>query len=188
MQTDLQIIGLSGQSGVGKDYLAQNVFLDLGFLRVALAEHAKVWLVATGKLSYDEAFMTKPHEARSLMQHFCNEESKPIYGENIWCRVALTWMQRIAETWGHRRFVITDIRFRHEVRFFQQHGGKILRVVAPRRAEAAADKMTEAQRQHSSERDLDDYLGFDGCLVNDGDHDLKTMKKWMRAFLHEWGW
>lgn len=152
----LRVLGLSGKAGSGKDYIAANYLKPLGFLPIALADAIKEEAVARGLCTYEEAFHTKPPHVRDLLQQLGTELGRDQYGEDIWCRRTHARMQRMAEQWGFTKFVITDVRFRNEVRFVQQEmGGEVLRVFAPDRV--ANNGMPDELRTHRSEIDLDPF-------------------------------
>lgn len=159
----LQVIGLSGEAGSGKDYIASH-FLR-GFLPVSLADHFKITIAGRGLASYDEVFHTKPPAVRTLLQEEGTERGRNVYGEMVWCRTLEMFMTRIAERWGMTQFVVADIRFPNEVEWVQSIGGQVWRLQAPNRVQASP--LSAAARAHISERALDRYTGFDAYLLND---------------------
>jgi hypothetical protein len=56
----LDIIGLAGKSGTGKDHIAKTYFQPLGFKSFSFAWHPKVFLVGKGLATHEEVFVTKP--------------------------------------------------------------------------------------------------------------------------------
>lgn len=164
----IQVIGLSGKAGSGKDYIASKIITPLyGYVPFSLAWHIKTSLVGKGAATYEEVFMTKPPKVRNLLQHEGTENGRNIYGYDIWLDTAYSWMKLIYEQWGIQRFVIPDVRFPNEVDYIKRHGGKVLRIVAPRRV--AQSPLTIEARMHPSETALDDYPldNFDGIVEND---------------------
>lgn len=151
--TPLTLIGISGKAGTGKDYLFETFLRPLGFYATALADPLKEIAIAQGLCSYEEAFHTKPPHVRETLQTLGTEGWRNQYGADVWCRFTLVRMRRMAERTGQTRFAVTDVRFLNEVRFIQQNGGVVYRIFAPDRA--AAHGLTEEQRQHRSETDLD---------------------------------
>lgn len=195
----MQILGISGKAGSGKDFIADNILGPLGFRRWSLAWHFKVWLSSIGKCTYEEAYHTKPPQVRSLLQRAGDNDSQPIYGHLVWCRVAHNWMRCVAEHWGVERFVIPDVRYKHEVAFIQRVGGKVLRIAADSRV--SQNKLTPEQRLHRSEIDLDDCRDFDGIIDNefrlatwsDGSETqihvpVSYLDGQVRMYLDKWGW
>lgn len=163
----MRIVGVSGGSGTGKDWFYDNALRQLDYRRVALADHFKVSLVGKGFWTYDDVFVTKNPECRSDLQDEGTKRGREVFGEDIWCRTLATWMEHWRRTWGFESFAVTDIRFPNEVEYIQSIGGKVYRIIAPERY--ASNGMSDAARQHISERALDGYTGFDGYLYNDFD-------------------
>jgi hypothetical protein len=164
----IQVIGLSGKAGSGKDYIAANILTKhYGYVPFSLAWHIKTSLIGKSACTYEEAFRTKPPRVRHLLQQEGTESGRDIYGEDIWLHTAYAWMQLIYEQWGIVRFVIPDVRFPNEVEYIQRNGGKVLRVIAPQRV--ADSPLSMEARLHRSETALDDYPldNFDGLLDND---------------------
>jgi hypothetical protein len=161
----IELLGLSGKAGTGKDFISQTYLRPYGYLQYSLSWHFKVGIVGEGVATYDEVFKTKPEHIRHLLQQRGTEDGRMKYGDNVWLDHAYTWMQVFSETWGINKFVIADIRFPNEVEFIQHHGGKVFRIDAPLRA--AISPLSAIARIHTSETALDSYIGFDGTIHND---------------------
>jgi hypothetical protein len=179
------LVGISGKAGTGKDYTQQTALHPIGFRPWSLAWHFKVWLVAQGKWTHKDVFVTKPPECRKDLQLEGTERGRNVFGEDIWCNVLGEWLHLIEQEWGTTRFVVPDVRFPNEVRAIQRLGGKVLRIHAPTRADASP--LTSEARQHPSEIALDEVplvdvpaangrgdLRFNGVLFNDpGDEEVE---------------
>ena len=164
----IQVIGLSGKAGSGKDFIASRIITPkYGYVPFSIAWHVKANLVGKGVLTYEEAFITKPPHARHLLQQEATESGRDIYGEDMWLRAADSWMRTIYTSWGIKRFILPDVRFVNEVNYIKNMGGKVIRIVAPERV--AQSPLSDEARQHYSEIALDDYPldNFDGLLYND---------------------
>lgn len=163
----MEIWGLSGRAGSGKDFIYTNYLAPRGFHRWALADHFKVWVVGKGEATHEEVYHTKPPHIRHLLQQEGTERGRNVYGENVWVRTAFEWMTLINETWNIDRFVISDVRFPNEAQAIQSFGGKVIRIVAPERE--ANSTLSEAARQHISETALNDtpLTAYDGVIYND---------------------
>lgn len=170
----LEVIGISGRAGSGKDYIATQFLAPMGYLRFSLAWHFKVWVVGKGEASHEEVFHTKPPHVRKLLQEEGTERGRNVYGSHIWTNTTEEWMRVLAENNGLTKFVIPDIRFPDEVEFVKRLGGQVFRVVAPKRA--AASNLSSLARLHISETALDDYDKFDGFIYNDPQH-AETVKR-----------
>ena len=161
----INVIGISGKAGTGKDHISQQFLRPLGYHQYSLSWHFKVDIVGKGLASYQDVFFNKPPEVRRMLQQMGTEEGRMKYGEDVWLDHAYTWMTLFEETWGINKFVIADIRFPNEVKFIQKHGGKVLRIDAPLRA--MKSNLSIEARLHSSETALDLFTEFDEVIHND---------------------
>ena len=168
----INIIGVSGKSGSGKDHLTQHVLRPLGYYQFSLSWPFKVEAVGVGVATHDEVFHTKPPHVRQFLQLRGTEEGRNVHGEDVWCRHALEWMRIFQLHWGIDKFVISDVRYPNEVEFIHNLSGRVFRVEAPQRV--ASNQLTDEQRQHDSEIALDAYPHFDGTIYNDVDDDAAT--------------
>ena len=172
----MEIIGLSGKAGSGKDYLYQHSLRRCRYKRVAFADHIKVWLIGQGKLSHEEAYGHKAPDVRQLLQQYGTEQGRDVYGEDIWCSTLFAWLRVWESSWGINRFVITDVRFANEVEFIKRRGGKVFRIHAPERA--ALKGLSPELAEHRSECDLDTYARFDAIIHNDpGEDGIEQLKQ-----------
>jgi hypothetical protein len=174
---------VSGKAATGKDYLTNAVLRPKGFFQVSMADHFKVWVVATGRATFEEVYSTKPEHVRKLLQLEGTERGRNVYGEDVWCATALAWMRVFSERNGIERFVIADARFPNEVSYFKERVDECTayRIVAPERA--ASSRLTAEQRLHPSETAMDDqdHL-FDGFVPNDP-ADRDTAASWFETLL-----
>lgn len=168
MPRPLTLVGLSGGVKVGKDTLAQKYFANAGFRSVAFADPLKARVVGTGMASYEDLYLTKSPAHRKLLTDEGNTNGWMKYGQQLWCRTLYAQLQTIADRWGKdfTRYVITDVRFPHEVDFIHELGGVVYRIEAP--ARYAANGLTDEARADISERALDGKEAlFDGFIRND---------------------
>jgi dephospho-CoA kinase len=176
----LEIIGLSGCAGSGKDYIFNHHLKPLGYYRWALADHFKIWIVGKGQATYEEVFKTKPDHIRKLLQIAGTEEGRNIYGTDVWLETTLAWLTHLSNTMGINKFCITDVRFPNEVDFVKSHGGRVYRVEAPQRVKNSS--LSHEARQHISETALNDYNDFSGFIWNDPQHS-ETVKQQLYTLL-----
>jgi hypothetical protein len=163
--TPTTVIGLAGGAGVGKDTLALKYLKPMGFVPLALADEIKYKVVARGDATYEEVFVTKPPKIRTLLQEEGTERGRNVFGEEYWMDQLFARVGYYNVRWGMDKFVVTDVRFPNEVTGIQKRGGRVYQIVAP--ARYAANGMTEAARNHPSERSLDTFTGYDGVIHND---------------------
>jgi hypothetical protein len=177
-----EIIGISGKASSGKDYISDHFLDPLGYKKISLSWHFKVWLVGKGEATYEEVFVTKPPHIRKLLQLEGTEYGRLKYGEQVWCNTMGTWMDLLSDAWGINKFVCPDIRFPNEVKFIQDLGGKVFRVHSPKRV--AKSGLNAEARAHISETALDGYDLFDGTILNDPEHS-ETTKRQLNILLGE---
>lgn len=166
----IEIVGISGKLGTGKDYIARRYFYNRGYKQISLAWHFKVWIVGQGLATWEEVFVTKPPHVRTLLQQEGTEKGRNVYGENVWIETMIAWIRVYSEYWGVSKFIVPDVRFPNEVTAIQKAGGKVYRIIAPHR-----DKSSSASpeaRAHPSETSLDGFplTDFDGIIFNDPEH------------------
>jgi len=166
----IQVIGISGKAGSGKDYISHQYLAPLGFKQWSLAWHFKVWIVGKGLATHEETFVTKPPHIRNELQLEGTERGRMVYGDDVWCETAREWFTVLHEQWGIDKFVIPDVRFPNEVKFIRNMGGKVIRLHAPNRI--LNSSLTESARQHISETALDHFIPaqFDGIINNDPEY------------------
>lgn len=155
------LIALSGKSGSGKDAIGREVLRPLGFTQFALAWHMKNEACGHG-FSYEEVHGSKPPHVRTYLQQRGTEDGWKKHGKDYWLNIADAWLRTLRENCGLSAFYLTDVRFPHEVRWVQQRGGVVLRVVG-------RGGLSGEAAQHSSETALDSFTGFDGYLDNSGE-------------------
>ena len=193
----IEIYGVSGKLGSGKNYVAEKILLpflnrtvssEKNSLSLALADHFKVDVCVKQNIDYERIFIKKDEESRKILQLKGTEEGRLKYGEDIWINILKTWIRLHSER-GVERFVVTDLRFPNEVEFIKKMGGKVIRIHAPKRNHDAVVKEAKGDpekissiKNHSSETALDNYTGFDYILYNDYGNE-KNVEKDLEKFL-----
>jgi hypothetical protein len=150
--SQIRLCGLAGQAGAGKDSLYEQVLRPRGYLRWQMTLHYKTWLVATGRGTFEEVFLTKPPHIRKILQEELTDLRQE-WSEYIWLDVFKSWMVSMHEIVGVNvtHVAITDLRFLIEMRGLKELGGKILHIEA---ADQQANVAPEL-RGHCSEVELD---------------------------------
>ncbi len=144
------IIGLVGNSGTGKDWVAINQLVRRAFVPIAFGDELKLIGIMEGVGTYDEFFNTKPAHIRDWMQRRGTEEGRDVFGQDCWIRAAKARMKLDAERYGISNRVFTDVRFMNEFHFLKgELGALMLYIDNPTRAETSI--LTENQREHVSE-------------------------------------
>lgn len=157
----VNVIGLSGKAGSGKDFLATRAVVPYGFVPLALANQFKVSAVIKRGLPFDQVFGPTPKspDTRDILQKMGTEFGRDNFGEDVWCRALELWMLYMVEH-GVDRFVITDVRFINEVEWIYGLGGEVFRITGRGGAE------TEETQQHISETELDGYDDWSAVIDN----------------------
>ena len=163
----MDVIGLSGRIGTGKDYIAKEYFFSRGYKQFSLAWHFKVWIIGKGEATYDDVFRIKSANIRHLLQQEGTEMGRMIYGEDVWVDTMFAWMKTLHDYWNIDKFIVPDVRFVNEVEAIKRHGGRVFRIVAPERDRKSG--ATPEARAHPSETSLDAYPleDYDGLIYND---------------------
>jgi hypothetical protein len=182
-----KVVGLTGKAGSGKDHVYLNHLKPLGFMQVSLAWHFKADLIGKGAITFEEAFITKPPQIRTLLQMVGTELGRNVYGQKVWCDTLVAWMDIYNFHWDVNQFVIPDVRFVNEMAFIQDDlGGKVIQIVAPHRSDGTT--LDATQRAHPSESEMDSINPdkYDGRLFNDpNDSDLEGQ---LNMLFHQFGW
>jgi FMN phosphatase YigB (HAD superfamily) len=180
----MELYGFSGQLGVGKNFIAEKLFLNMlpkkNTIVMALADQIKVDCCTKDNIDFDLVFHHKDEVTRKHLQKRGTEEGRLIYGEDFWIRYLENWIKVYTER-GIERVIITDLRFPNEVEWLKSKGGFTFRVVANKRnhdqllRESNNDPVKmDAIKNHKSEIALDDYNKFDYIINNDYDDRLNV--------------
>lgn len=128
--SQVNVLGLCGQAGSGKDYFARAAFQRVGFVPIALANPFKVEEVVLNKLPVEEVWgnQEKSEEVRSRLQIRGTEQGRDIHGQHIWLHTAEAMMYFFLQ-YGADKFVITDVRFPNEAAWIHNLDGQVYRLV-----------------------------------------------------------
>jgi len=181
---DITVVGLCGNAGTGKDFIAQHIFRPRGYFQWSFAWPFKHFLVGTCQATYEEVFSTKPPHIRHLLQQEGTEKGRMIYGENIWIETAKAWWNTLYSTAGINKIVVADVRFQNEIKAILNIGGKVLKIESPLRS-TSSPSMTTSARLHVSESEMLSLSPelFSGVVNNDGtindtENQIKQILKW----------
>jgi hypothetical protein len=183
----IRLCGLAGQAGAGKDSLYEQVLRPRGYLRWQMTLHYKTWLVATGRGTFEEVFLTKPPHIRKILQEELTDLRQE-WSEYIWLDVFKSWMVSMHEIVGVNvtHVAITDLRFLIEMRGLKALGGKILHIEAADQQANVAPELrghrSEVELNSPEVRELRDAWIFNR---KDGMNNLRDHGK---LILQAWGW
>lgn len=166
------IVGLIGEAGTGKNFVAEQVFASYGFFPWAFAWPLKMQVIGREQASYYETMVSKPPEIRTLLQLEGTENGRGVYGDNLWVNTTLAWLETLSDAWDIQDFVITDVRFANEAQLIRDLGGKVYRISAPDRS--AASGLNATQRAHASETELN-TIEPDAVIINDINTSLEDL-------------
>jgi Deoxynucleotide monophosphate kinase len=168
---DLIVVGMTGRKRSGKDTSGERLVRDHGFVRVAFADALKEACISVFGFSNEQVYGDDLKEVvdeywgyspREVLQKvgtelfreaISRENVLPEIGKNIWVRTIERKILNLARQ-GHRRFVITDVRFPNELAFltdsvFNAYSIKVVR-------QAVMDE-TDMSKLHASEAAIDGF-------------------------------
>jgi hypothetical protein len=177
------IIGFSGKIGSGKDYVAKNIFLPMLInlkinpLILSFADPLKQECALRYESTYEELYINKNNITRKRLQDV-GDDFRNKYGATVYVNAMKMNIKLHTERSNVKCIIIPDVRFPEEMKFIQNNGGKVFRIVAKNRSidklkkECNEDKEEMNLRSnHISETALDDKC-FDGYVKNDNDDNI----------------
>lgn len=166
IQDNIMLVGLAGEAGSGKDYIANFFKEDHGFYNFSWAWPMKIELFADGVADHDDLFIHKPEHVRNIVQIAGTELGRMRYGKGVWINRVFAWLVHLHKEWGIDRVIIPDTRFTNEVMAIQHAGGWVYRVVG----DVNGRELTDKTKQHSSENSLPentkDLRFYEGIIHN----------------------
>lgn len=176
------IIGIAGKMGSGKDYIVSKYIipymenmLRYKTLQLSLADQIKVNVMTKMNRTFEEVYITKTDESRTLLQKEGTELGRNVLGEDIWIRYLSNWI-KVFNNRGIDAIILSDLRFKNEIEWVKSQNGLVIKVVAPKRNEERLMKESNDNleiynklKNHISECDLDDLdeSKFDLIIKND---------------------
>jgi len=166
----MNIIGLTGLAGTGKDTAAE-YFIEQGYAPWAFAAPIRNALIYGFGLSeeyFDDRVLKETviedigKSPRELMQLFGTDFARNMLGNDIWVKVnghILNQFFIAPENADVVGLVLTDVRFDNEAEYIKSKGGIIVEITRPN---------TSAVANHVSEQGIDREL-IDVSVPNDGD-------------------
>jgi hypothetical protein len=169
----MELIGLNGKKGSGKDTAGAWLVEEHGFERLSFAAPLKesaaacfdidpsVWETLKNDPDACVTVATRIHgepgivgcvTVREFLQRYGTEAHRDIFGADFWTR------QLIDRLDPDGKYVVTDARFENECQAIQDAGGAIVVIKRPG---------TDADDAHASEADLPEKL-IDTVLYNHG--------------------
>ncbi len=179
----IDVIGLAGRKGSGKDTVGQYLVERYGYTRMSFAAPLKdsaaalfgidavEWetLKNTGR---SDIILRRPDKesvrltAREFLQRYGTEAHRDVFGQQFWTD------QLIAQLRPGRKYVVTDARFENECRALREVGGRIVVIDRPG---------TDADDTHASET-LPPEAIVDVWLTNDGT--IEELQRAVDSYMH----
>lgn len=193
LKDPLILIGFGDRMGVGKDFCADYLVENHGFVKLAFAGPLKE--AARQIFSFDDEQLYGDYNSRKVqpdpywkvtpreaLQWIGTELFRRRFGDlaveagywtpeeaqDIWVRALERKIQRYREQ-GLHRFAISDARFVNEVRCVQRLGGKAVKLIRP----GVSDDNVGAA--HASEMSLRTFKDWDAEILNDGPEVFKHL-------------
>jgi hypothetical protein len=183
----MEVIGLLGHQGVGKNYIAEKVLAkvleDQNTVVIALADHFKIDSICKHNLEYNKVFGQKDFQTRKKLQKLGTEEGRDKYGSDIWINILYTWMKLLYSR-GTKTFIIPDLRFQNEVDWCKNIGGIVIKINASQRFNLRVEQESlnnpekkKSILEHPSERGIDKIQNYDYEVNNDFEVDVESQIK-----------
>ena len=145
--------------------------------------HKRVLILAFAdyvKFVLDKYYNTpaeRTEEYRTRIQQFATEQVRG-YDVNYWANVVGNLLLCIQEDWDI--VIIPDWRFKNErvalISRFHEFGIPVKTILIDRPNIEQVDNMTNEQRSHDSERNLDNFKNFDYTIINETSQIQKTIQ------------
>ena len=173
----MQVIGLLGHQGVGKNYIAEVILPQLlsqkNTVILAFADHFKIDCITKHNAEFDKVYGEKDFKTRKLLQKVGTEEGRDIYGYDIWIKTLNNWI-KVLNSRGVERFIISDVRFQNEAEWIRSINGYIIKINAPQRYQKRLEIETNSNFNkineiisHPSEIGIDTLKIYDILVYND---------------------
>lgn len=153
----IKVIGVIGYAESGKDTFASIAKHSYGFTHLSFAYPMKQFMENAFGLTQYEVNHTQGKTAensywgmtnRKLLQLFGTEAMQPIFGKTVWCKCLQKDMHLKLNHGLQDKFVISDVRFPHEVEYIlRELGGILVHVVRD-----GNNKLFSSERTHASEQ------------------------------------
>lgn len=172
----MQLIGLAGRAGCGKDTLAKFLCETQGFVQIALADPLRDGLKVMLGLSDEQINRRDLKEIpigwigkspRELLQTLGTEWGREMVANNLWLRVAARKIEQIiaAPPCLHvAGIVISDIRFENEADWLRGQGGTVWHISRESGCQIEGQARSHISEQHIPINDGDRRIANHGTL------------------------
>lgn len=166
----MNIIGISGNAGVGKDYLTKHILAPMisngqPYIIASFADHFKIDSIVKDNLDRTKVYGKKDSITRSILQQKGTENGRDIYGNDVWVNILHERLLQYSSR-GIKYFFITDCRFENEIQYVKSKNGIVIRIEAEDRHNELMSIEGNENKNHSSETSLSKYTNWDYIIDN----------------------
>lgn len=178
---DVQIVGFTGKAGSGKDTAADFLVEHFGFVKMSFAGPLKRGISEMFGIPMETMQdpllkeMEDPvwgHSPRYLMQWLGTDVLRKHISDDFF----IVSMGRAIKYSGHKKIVISDVRFDGEAQFIRKMGGAVYKISRPN----FDSHISAENRNHSSEQGISARL-VDREILNDS-----TLSSFLDVFSDPW--
>ena len=156
----MQLIGLAGRAGSGKDTVAHFLCETHGFVQISLADPLRDGLKAMLGLTDEQLHRRDLKETpmdwlgkspRELLQTLGTEWGREHVAPDFWLRVAERRIARIkaSSPWLHiAGIVLSDIRFENEADWLREQGGQVWHIKRNEAPQLGSQAAAHRSEQH----------------------------------------
>ncbi|MDE2441594.1 MAG: hypothetical protein KGP14_11265 [Betaproteobacteria bacterium] len=185
----MQLIGLAGRAGCGKDTIANFLMETHGFVQIALADVLRDGLKAMLGITDEQMYRRDLKEQtidwigrspRELMQTLGTEWGRNHVAPDIWLRVAARRIEkyRTAKPCLHiAGIVVSDIRFENEADWLRDQGGKVWHIKRHTSNQLAINAAAHSSEQHIPSKAGEPRIYNFGTLENLYEEVTETLKE-----------
>ena len=169
----MTIILIAGKSGSGKTFLGEQIVLlgkekNFKILQTEFSKYLKLY--AREIIGYDGSREHKPRKFLQDMGSFIREELKD---EHFFTRRLLEDL-RIYERF-YDTIIISDVRLKKEIEGIKNSQYKVITIKVIN--DLVKPKMSDAEKNHITELELENYHNFDYEITNKTENELQEFAK-----------
>lgn len=162
-----KLICITGKAGSGKDTMADRLWENHGFMKIALADPLRLAASSMFGINANYFFDREKKEEimdywgmspRTMLQKLGTEAAKGTFGEDVWLKRWYLSFSALKET---DHVVVPDVRFEMEAYFFRRIGAVIVHLDRP------GAGLSGESGKHASEQGIEQAAG-DVSVTNNG--------------------
>lgn len=117
----------------------------------------------------------KSEQGRSHIQHYATDQCRGV-NPTLWVDWVCDWLKATNDDWDI--ILIPDLRFQNEMEVMKQEFGDIVKTINIIRPDIAdISDLTEEQRHHQSESELDNFKKWDYNIINESNQFMTTIQE-----------